>query len=171
MWCNFSNSELLPQGVGLCHGMAGNGYALLSLYRLTGDETHLRRAQHFGAFMAEHWRDLYEVPDAPAALYLVCLLPLTTLLGYPVAVPWIWLMCLTGERLRRGWREQQASGRICKTQTMPDSPATSSDCSLVACLDVGRALFSRAAGACCQQDVMSPARLGMRLPSRSASVL
>ena len=60
------------QGVGLCHGIAGNGYALLSLYQLTDDEMHLWRAQHFGAFMAEHWQQLYEVPDAPAALYLVC---------------------------------------------------------------------------------------------------
>ena len=62
---------MILQGIGLCHGIAGNGYSLLSLYRLTWDETHLRRAQHFGAFMAEHWQQLYEVPDWPASLYLV----------------------------------------------------------------------------------------------------
>ena len=64
-------SRCHAQGVGLCHGIAGTGYALLSLYRLTRNETHLCRAQHFGAFAAEHWRQLYNVPDAPASLYLV----------------------------------------------------------------------------------------------------
>ena len=49
----------------------GTVTALLSLYRLTRDETHLRRAQQFGAFMAEHWDPLYEVPESPASLYLV----------------------------------------------------------------------------------------------------
>ena len=34
---------LLKRGrVGLCHGVAGNGYSFLTLYRLTGDEGYLR---------------------------------------------------------------------------------------------------------------------------------
>ena len=96
------------QGVGLCHGVAGNGYALLSLYQLTGDGTHLQRAQHFGAFMAEHWQELYEVPDAPAALYLVrsCHGLLTGNTAAPhVRLP-VGSFYLTGIMAHRGWREQ-----------------------------------------------------------------
>lgn len=39
----------LRKGVGLCHGTAGNGYALLSLHRRTGDELWRRRARAFAA--------------------------------------------------------------------------------------------------------------------------
>ena len=39
------SSGLLKKGPGLCHGVSGNGYALLALYRCTGDEVHLQRAQ------------------------------------------------------------------------------------------------------------------------------
>jgi len=35
---------LLRKGYGLCHGSAGNGYALLSLYHATQDKKHLHRA-------------------------------------------------------------------------------------------------------------------------------
>jgi hypothetical protein len=37
----------LTKGPGLCHGTAGNGYALLSLYRRSGDERWLARARAF----------------------------------------------------------------------------------------------------------------------------
>jgi hypothetical protein len=37
----------LEKGHGLCHGTAGNGYALLRAYELTGDERWLERAQVF----------------------------------------------------------------------------------------------------------------------------
>jgi hypothetical protein len=37
----------LAKGHGLCHGTAGNGYALLRTYELTGDEVWLERAQTF----------------------------------------------------------------------------------------------------------------------------
>lgn len=37
----------LRKGHGLCHGTAGNGYAFLKLYDLTGDPDWLRRARRF----------------------------------------------------------------------------------------------------------------------------
>lgn len=37
----------LQKGPGLCHGTAGNGYAFLRLYDLTGDPRWLRRARRF----------------------------------------------------------------------------------------------------------------------------
>jgi hypothetical protein len=37
----------LAKGYGLCHGTAGNGYALLKLYRRTGDSVWLARARSF----------------------------------------------------------------------------------------------------------------------------
>jgi hypothetical protein len=37
----------LRKGAGLCHGTAGNGFAFLKLYELTGDPTWLDRARRF----------------------------------------------------------------------------------------------------------------------------
>jgi hypothetical protein len=37
----------LAKGAGLCHGTAGNGYALLKLFRRTGDALWLERARAF----------------------------------------------------------------------------------------------------------------------------
>ena len=37
----------LRKGVGLCHGTAGNAYALLALWARTGDERWLERARAF----------------------------------------------------------------------------------------------------------------------------
>ena len=35
---------VLKKGLGLCHGIAGNAYAFLMMYRYTGEEKHLYRA-------------------------------------------------------------------------------------------------------------------------------
>jgi Lanthionine synthetase C-like protein len=43
----------LVKGPGLCHGTAGNGYALLRAYGVTGDETWLRRARRFAMHALE----------------------------------------------------------------------------------------------------------------------
>ena len=59
------------QGVGLCHGVSGNAYAFLSLFRATGDELHLARAQRLGLAAALTWRDVYSRPDRPASLFEV----------------------------------------------------------------------------------------------------
>ena len=37
----------LAKGANLCHGTAGNGYAFLTLFELTGDELWLERARAF----------------------------------------------------------------------------------------------------------------------------
>ena len=61
---------LLKKGVGLCHGIAGNGYAFLALHQLTKDEVHLRRAYHFVHFcFTEHRHRLFDQPDRPYSLY------------------------------------------------------------------------------------------------------
>ena len=61
---------LLKKGVGLCHGVAGNGYVFLSLYHASGDECWLRRAYHFAHFaMAEHRPVLQRQPDKPHSLF------------------------------------------------------------------------------------------------------
>ena len=62
------------QGVGLCHGISGNAYALLSAHRMTGDARRLRQASQFGAFMAQHWAQLLSVPDRPLSLFEACLI-------------------------------------------------------------------------------------------------
>merc|ERR1712224_1065043 len=61
---------LLKKGPGICHGMAGNGYALLALYRATGDTRWLCRAQHFAAtmFRPEVEREC-RTPDHPFSLF------------------------------------------------------------------------------------------------------
>lgn len=43
----------LRKGAGLCHGTAGNGFALLKLHGLTGDPRWLERARRFAVHAAE----------------------------------------------------------------------------------------------------------------------
>jgi len=71
----FSTRSFVPlQGVGLCHGISGNAYALLSHSNATGEALWRRRAVQFGLFAAHHWQHLYGVPDAAASLYEVWLI-------------------------------------------------------------------------------------------------
>jgi hypothetical protein len=44
----------------LCHGVSGNAYVFLALYKLTGDVKHLQRAQAFGRFLLERADALIE---------------------------------------------------------------------------------------------------------------
>ncbi|KAG7301284.1 hypothetical protein JYU34_014205 [Plutella xylostella] len=61
---------LLRKGPGICHGVAGNGYVFLLLYRLTGDVKYLYRAKVFGEFMSsELFLKEARVPDNPQTLY------------------------------------------------------------------------------------------------------
>lgn len=61
---------LLKKGPGICHGVAGNGYAFLLLYRLTRDPKYLYRANEFLKFMGT---DIFmkeaRTPDYPYSLY------------------------------------------------------------------------------------------------------
>ena len=71
---------LLKKGTGLCHGVAGNAYALLTLHRLTSDVVWLQRARAFGSMLGspelqaamaatpDRQRRVQGVPDSPCSL-------------------------------------------------------------------------------------------------------
>lgn len=46
----------LLRRLGLCHGISGNSYVFLSLYRVMGGKQHLFRAQQFTSFLHKHAR-------------------------------------------------------------------------------------------------------------------
>lgn len=71
LWLLLPTAPNHVQGVGLCHGICGNGYALLALARATGEARWLSAAQAFALHAARHWEQLAEVPDRPASLYEV----------------------------------------------------------------------------------------------------
>lgn len=61
---------LLKKGPGICHGVAGNGYAFLLLYRLTEHPKHLHRALSFAKFMqTDQFVNEARTPDCPFSLY------------------------------------------------------------------------------------------------------
>lgn len=61
---------LLLKGPGICHGVAGNGYVFLLLYRLTSDIRHLYRAAKFADFMyTPEFKAEARTPDAMYSLY------------------------------------------------------------------------------------------------------
>ncbi|KAF0310521.1 LanC-like protein 3 [Amphibalanus amphitrite] len=61
---------LLRKGPGICHGVAGSGYVFLLLYRLTGDQRHLHRAQQFAsAIFTEQFQRHSRQPDCPYSLF------------------------------------------------------------------------------------------------------
>lgn len=51
------NRGLLKR-VGLCHGVSGNTYVFLSLYRLTGNKEYLYRAKGFSCFLLDRAQKL-----------------------------------------------------------------------------------------------------------------
>lgn len=61
---------LLRKGPGICHGVAGNGYVFLVMYRLTKKPKYLYRAMRFAYFLErpEFGRYLLK-PDYPWSLY------------------------------------------------------------------------------------------------------
>ncbi|RNA44226.1 lanC 3 [Brachionus plicatilis] len=64
------NFGLLKKGPGICHGVAGNGYAFLILYRLTKDPKYLYRANKFAEFLStKQFNDEARVPDSPFSLF------------------------------------------------------------------------------------------------------
>ena len=61
---------LLFKGPGLCHGIAGNGYALLAAFRATGDIKWLHRACVFAeTAVAEDTIAMSHTPDHPLSLF------------------------------------------------------------------------------------------------------
>ncbi|KAL3080025.1 hypothetical protein niasHT_034583 [Heterodera trifolii] len=61
---------ILRKGPGICHGVAGNGYAFLLLFRLTKNDKFLQMA-HWFAFimMAPSFEASARVPDCPWSLF------------------------------------------------------------------------------------------------------
>ncbi|CRL03318.1 CLUMA_CG016555, isoform A [Clunio marinus] len=64
------NKGLLRKGPGICHGVSGNGYVFLLLYRLTNDLKHLYRASCFAKFLINaDFKEHARPPDNPSTLY------------------------------------------------------------------------------------------------------
>ncbi|VDP88982.1 unnamed protein product [Echinostoma caproni] len=60
---------LLKKGPGICHGVAGSGYAFLAMYRLVGEVTYLHRAAMFAEFMQSDTFQHARRPDFPYSLF------------------------------------------------------------------------------------------------------
>ncbi|OON14916.1 hypothetical protein X801_09286 [Opisthorchis viverrini] len=60
---------LLKKGPGICHGVAGSGYALLLMFRLTGELVYLHRAAMFATFMQSDTFRQARRPDCPHSLF------------------------------------------------------------------------------------------------------
>ncbi|ESO83348.1 hypothetical protein LOTGIDRAFT_179770 [Lottia gigantea] len=60
---------LLKKGYGLCHGIAGNAYGFLSMYRTTGEEKHLYHAYMFATWCMEYGNHGCNTPDRPFSLF------------------------------------------------------------------------------------------------------
>lgn len=60
---------LLCKGYSLCHGIAGNGYALLSLFQTTKDVKYLHRACKFVEWCFSYDEYTSRKPDHPLSLY------------------------------------------------------------------------------------------------------
>lgn len=75
----------LLRRLGFCHGVSGNAYVFLSLYRTVGGKRHLFRAQQFASFLqknsqhlistgemhgGDHANSLYEGLAGTACLWL-----------------------------------------------------------------------------------------------------
>lgn len=71
---------IILKGYGLCHGITGNAYTFLTLYRMSGDEGQLRRAAAFASLLEhqqlqamisrhpDRQRRVQGVPDSPSSL-------------------------------------------------------------------------------------------------------
>lgn len=61
---------LLLKGPGICHGVAGNAYVFLLMFRLTNDPKHLYRAIQFFEFLQnDDFLNHARTPDHPFSLY------------------------------------------------------------------------------------------------------
>ncbi len=55
---------------GICHGVAGSGYALLMMHRLTGEEVYHTQAIAYAEFLeSEEFVAGSRTPDCPYSLY------------------------------------------------------------------------------------------------------
>lgn len=64
------NKGLLLKGPGICHGVSGNGYAFLLLYKVTQQKKYLFRATKFMEFLSHEEFELRaRIPDNPFSLF------------------------------------------------------------------------------------------------------
>ena len=60
---------LLKKGYGLCHGVCGNAYAFLAMYKETGDARYLQKAKRFCNFACDYGSSGCSTPDRPYSLF------------------------------------------------------------------------------------------------------
>nr|KAG5705126.1 hypothetical protein BaRGS_030843 [Batillaria attramentaria] len=60
---------LLKKGYGLCHGVAGNAYAFLAMFRLTKDQKYLYRACKFAEWCFDYGKHGCRTPDHPYSMF------------------------------------------------------------------------------------------------------
>lgn len=60
---------LLKKGYGICHGVSGNGFSFLLLYRITKDPIYLYRAVKFAEWCFEMEKRKCRTPDRPMSLF------------------------------------------------------------------------------------------------------
>eukprot|EP01064_Diplonema_japonicum_P033488 TRINITY_DN660_c0_g3_i1.p1 TRINITY_DN660_c0_g3~~TRINITY_DN660_c0_g3_i1.p1 ORF type:complete len:407 (+),score=61.99 TRINITY_DN660_c0_g3_i1:524-1744(+) len=66
---SFLKNNIKTKGVGLCHGVSGSVYALLALYRVTGNIAWLGVTIHISMYMVHEYTRFYRVSDRPLSLY------------------------------------------------------------------------------------------------------
>ncbi|XP_046846106.1 lanC-like protein 2 [Xenia sp. Carnegie-2017] len=60
---------LLKKGYGICHGVSGNAYTFLALYKHTENELYLHRALKFAEWTFSYGEHDCRTPDAPFSLF------------------------------------------------------------------------------------------------------
>ena len=63
------NRGLLYKGYGICHGIAGNAYAFLNIFKCTQDFKHLHRALKFAEICLDYGNHGCCTPDCPFSLF------------------------------------------------------------------------------------------------------
>lgn len=63
------NRGLLKKGYGICHGTAGNGYAFLRMFQLTGEPKYLHRAAKFCEWCFDYGQHNCRIADRPLSLF------------------------------------------------------------------------------------------------------
>ena len=66
---NFLKNNIVIKGVGLCHGVSGNTYPLLAMYRATKDPVWLQTATHITMFLCHEHSRIYQQSERPLSLY------------------------------------------------------------------------------------------------------
>lgn len=63
------NRGLVYKGYGICHGIAGNAYAFLNLFKYTHNLKHLYRALKFAEVCLDYGKHGCRTPDSPFSLF------------------------------------------------------------------------------------------------------